>query len=303
MTGGTPVIAPVERILHLKAVPALDRLPQVLLGAIGQRTTERLFRQGNLIIDPDRPVAATYVVVDGLVAISATGRPRADIGPNQAVGFLEFLARLEGGVEARAASDVLALELDCDSHLELCDEHFAILHAHLQYLAARLSVEMAGLPDGTRLGSERARQLTFEPGLDLVQRVLALGHDDAFAASSPDALVELARHAVEVGYDAGNVLWHRGDQSAGFFLLTAGTVICEPASARRWICDPTVALGLHEALAELQRAYDALAHTPVTGLELRLEPVLDILEDHLELGMDLMSRLARRLLGFSSTAQ
>jgi len=303
MTSGTPVIAPVERILRLRALPGLDRLPQVLLNAVAQRVQERLFRQGNLLIAPDHPVAATYVVVDGRVTSCSAGIPGAEVDAGEAVGFLELLAQLPSGLEARAASDTFALELDADSLTELCDDHFSILHAILQHLALQLSLEMARLPDGTHLGSTQDATLSDDHPLDLVQRVLALAHEGAFGATSPDALVELARHAVEVRYDKGEVLWRPGDESRGMFLLTAGTVYCESAGGRRWSCDPTIALGLHEAFAELPRTFSIVAGTGVTGLDLPMEPVLDILEDHPELGMDVMTRFARRLLAYHRDAQ
>jgi len=294
MTGVRPTMTPVERILHLRAMPAFERLPQVLLSAVAQRTNERQFHQGSIMIDPAHPIAATYVVVDGKVATSSAREPTIVSG--ESVGFLEFLARLDGGVEARASTEVIALEIDYDSHIELCDEHFAILHAHLQYLGEQIANRMQKPGNPAQPSAAQARNSHDDRGLDLVQRVLALGDYEAFAAS-PDALVELARHAVEVGYEAGDVIWGVGDEAVDFLLLTAGRVSCQPAVGRSWTAEPTLALGLHDALAESPRVYDTTAQSEVTGLKLQIAPMLDVLEDHLELGMGLMSRLARELLG------
>jgi len=297
VTGGRQTIAPVERILHLRAMPAFERLPQVLLGAVAQRTNERPFHQGSIMIDPEHPIAATYVVVDGKVATSSVGGPTIVSG--ESVGFLEFLARLDGGVEAQAATEVLTLEIDYDSHLELCDEHFAILHAHLQYLGEQIANRVHRPDSSARPLVTQVRNSPGDRGLDLVQRVLALGGYEAFASTSADALVELARHATEVDYATGDVIWRLGDEAVDFLLLTAGRVSCQPAVGNSWTAKPTLALGLHDALAELPRVYGTTAQSDVTGLKLPMEPVLDVLEDHLELGMGLMSRLARELLDYS----
>ncbi|KPJ93720.1 MAG: hypothetical protein AMS18_05205 [Gemmatimonas sp. SG8_17] len=297
MTRDRQFVAPVERLLQLRMLPALDRLPPVFLGAIAQRTRERLFRQGALLLDPLRPVGAAYLVVEGRVAVGTDGEQRPAVGAGTAVGFLELLARIERGIEARALSDTLTLELDWDAHLDLCDDHFAILHTYLQFLAGRLVSEMTVIPAGTGPGATPASRLAADGTLDLVQRVLALGNDAAFSTSSLDAIAELARHAVAVRYGAGDNLWSRGEAAAGFVLVTAGSVRCVLQDGQSRHAEPTVALGLHEALAGLPHWFDATAASPVSGLEIHVDPLLDILEDHLELGMDLMSKLARQLLG------
>ncbi len=297
MTSRPPFIAPVERVLQLRMVPALDRLPPVHLGAIAQRAKERFFRQGAAVLDPLYPVGAAYLVVEGQISLRTGEVDRRVVGPGATVGFLELLSRLERGVEAHAVSDALTLELDWDSHLELCDDHFAILQNYLQYLASQLVAYPAALRVGTGPIATHVADPRLGDSLDLVERILALGNDAAFSDSSLDAIVELAHHAVAVRYGAGDNLWSRGDEAAGFVLLTSGSVRCGLQGGHSRYAEPTVALGLHEALAGLPHWFDATAATPVAGLKIHVDPLLDILEDHLELGMDLMSKLASQLLG------
>jgi CRP-like cAMP-binding protein len=296
MTGSPRFLATMERVLQLRTLAPLDRLPPLYLGAIAQRAEERLFRRGALLLNPLNPVGAAYLVVEGQVTVSAGTNGRTEIGPGSTVGFLELLARLDHGVEARAMSDTLTLELDWDTHVGLCDDHFPILHNYLQFLAGQLVSDPARLGHGSGPAGPCVAGTADGRDLNLVERVLALSADHAFSDTSLDAIAELARHAIHVRQFAGQTIWRRGDDAGGFVLLTSGSVTCQAAAGRAWQSEPTLALGLHEALAGSPRWFEATAATPVAGLEIQVAPLLDILEDHLELGIHLMSRLARQLL-------
>ncbi len=303
MTNSPLFIPAMERVLQLRVLPPLDRLPPLYLGAIAQRAKERFFRRGAILLNALSPVGAAYLVVEGRVAVSTGPNGHTEIGPGNTVGFLELLARLDRGVEARAMNDTLTLELDWDTYLGLCDDHFPILHNYLQFLAGQLVSDPIRLRLGAGAATPRTAGGAAGGNLDLVERILALSTDHAFSNTSLDAIAELARHALHARHSAGQTIWNRGDEAGGFVLLTSGSVMCRSEDGRVWQSQPTLALGLHEALSGSPRWFEATAATAVAGLEIQIAPLLDILEDHLELGIHLVSQLARQLLSMPQENQ
>jgi CRP-like cAMP-binding protein len=239
-------------------------------------------------------------VVDGLVGVERAASQPLQIHAGGTVGFLELLARLERGVTARALTNTLTIELGWDAQLEVCEQYFSVLHAYVRFLARQLVSQMkrSGAPFGAAKheigpGQDAGRQL------DLVDRVLALAAAESFAPRNMDAIVELARHVDEVRYEPARTLWKRGDEAQEFVLITSGTVQCSRKREHEWSAGFRIALGMHEALAGRARWYDAESVTPVTGLRIHIEPFLDMLEDHFELAVDVMGRMAAQVLELS----
>ncbi len=294
----TVFVGPLDRILHFRTMPALDRLTPTQLGTIAQHAQEQFFPRGNYLLRPEWPAEAFYLVIDGRVTVTRLGRSAQEAGPGDAVGFHHLLAQAARGIEARADADTLALRLDWEAQLDICEQHFPILLQYVRYLAERLLGEFRRRPTAQRLGPAEGR--TLPPGqrrLNLVERLLALRGAPAFPSSSVDALSELARHVVELRYAAGEAAWRRDEPATWFLLIAGGAVSCSAGElARPFGGGPTTTLGMHETLATALRWYDAVADGPVVGLRIDLEPFLDVLEDHFEMAIEFTSLFAKDLL-------
>ncbi len=290
-------VGPLERVLFFRTLAALDGLSATQLAAIAQNARERFFPRGSLLLHPGRPPEAFYLVAEGKVVVNRFGRRGEEVGPGEAVGFLHLLARAESGVEARALTDTLALELDWDAQVDVSQEHFPVLLKFIRYISHRLVRTREDLPDGGWLPDPPAQPA--EPGrpLDLVQRILALSHTGAFSTRSYDALAELARHLVEVRYRPGESMWEVGDDAETFLLLVRGAAQCRvPGHEVRSYIGPFQFVGMDEALARLPRWFGVSAEGEVTALRVALEPLLDIFEDHFEMALDFLSGRALRLI-------
>ncbi|MFH1764119.1 MAG: Crp/Fnr family transcriptional regulator, partial [Gemmatimonadota bacterium] len=221
-------------LLYFRTLPALERLSSAQLGAIAQHAEEEFFPAGSFLLQPQRPREAFFVIVEGKVTVRSPGGREETVGPGQAVGFLHLLARSNEELEARAIWDTVALRVDWDAHLDVCERSFPILEAHIGFLAQRCQEELdrirnggaepPGLPGGPGgledqleeggLGalSWPEKETPGEPsGLNLVQRLWALHRCRAFPSSNMDALTELSRHLVEVRLEPEREFWKIGE--------------------------------------------------------------------------------------------
>lgn len=290
------LVGPLDRVLYLRTLPVFEPLGSEALAAIAQHARERFFRRGSTVLRPDRPAHAVFVVVDGLISIYRDARRVEDAGPGEAVGFLHLLSRTTEGIEARADVDTLTLELDWDAQLDVCEDHFPVLLQYVRYLSRRSVAELSRIADGTRLGEPHDAPFVGPRALNLVERILGLRRSRPFSRCSVDALSELARHVVEERLRAGQPIWTRGTPAGHLLLVVSGSVRCHVDPGRAFLAGPGVTLGMHEALMDGVRWYDVVTAEDLVGLRIDVEPLVDILEDHFEMAIDLTSMMAVRLM-------
>jgi CRP-like cAMP-binding protein len=96
----------------------------------------------------------------------------------------------------------------------------------------------------------------------------------------------------EERFEPGAEIWRAGDPSGFLHILVEGTVACEVEPGRAFRAGPGYPLGNLESLARAPRWYRAVAETPVTTLRGGTDVYLDVLEDHFEMGMRVLSSMA-----------
>lgn len=287
-------VGPLERVLHLRTAPALEGLDSTELVRVAQFARERTFPKGSFLLEKGGGAAAFHLLVEGRVRVKRTGRPSHSIGPGEVVGFLNQLSGGVQSVEAQAEVDTLTLEFDADAQFDLCEEHFPILLNYARFLSRSLIRERRAhfphlVSDGRPAVDERAE------GPDLVTRILALNRAAAFRRCSLDGLGELARHLSEVGHRDGDVLWRVGEVQGWFALVQAGTLRRSLDSSSA-LLEPYSIVGMEEALAGDPRWHELSAIGEARVLRVEIEPFLDILEDHFEMAMALLSSMATELM-------
>jgi CRP-like cAMP-binding protein len=214
------------------------------------------------------------------------------------VGELVLLARDPAGLEARAQTDVLALELSQESVLEIFDDHFDIFHHVLRETSRQLIRLLRRAPRDTVEAAPVLRGLEIgDRELDLVERILYLRQAPTFAQASINALAELSRSLTEVRFDPGTVLWSEGFSSRVIFLVAEGKVRCRSSHGFALDVGRGNALGALEALGDVPRWYEAVAETALVTLVGDVDTLLDIFEDNMEMGADYLAILAGWTLG------
>lgn len=291
-------VGPLDRVLFLRTIPIFEGLRPAHLAAIAQHARERVWPVGALLQTPDQAAETVYLVVEGEVELSHADGVTQRIGPGQTVGVLELLSRSQTALTARTTRDTVALEFDWDAQFDICEQHFPVLAQYIRYLAGRTIEGLGRDPRALEAEAEAAElvPLPAERPLNLVERILVLYGSQEFSRRSPDALAELAHHVAEVRYGAGEKIWDAGAHADHFVLLAAGTVECRLPDGGALPIRAGTTIGLYEMLARAPRWYVARAAGEVVGLRIDFDPFLDILEDHFDLALDVLSLLARNLL-------
>jgi CRP-like cAMP-binding protein len=106
------------------------------------------------------------------------------------------------------------------------------------------------------------------------------------------ALAELGKLAEEVTIAPRERIWGEGEKTGWFLVLVSGTVVCTSKAGHAFSFGPADALGVLDSLAQEPRWYDAVADQEIVALKIAAEMLDDVLEDHVEMGIELLSMLA-----------
>jgi CRP-like cAMP-binding protein len=285
------LIGPYERLILLKALSPPGHIPAPALAALAGQATERHFAAGATLIGLDCRCDAVHILVEGGVTVSPSGRPSCTVGPREAIGLLEVLARVEGGVEARATAESVTLEVDATTLFSVLDDHLEMTLSLVRELARRL---LASAAAGLIWPSRPVKDIS--PGrIDLVDRIRLLQRTDLFARTRALSLGEIASQFDECQVEAGTMLWREGDPASWLIVLLAGEVDASSDGGLRHSWGPGTAPGTLDAIAGAPRWYDARAVTPVTALRLSVDRLFDAVEDDFSMAEDLLAALATGL--------
>ncbi len=283
----------VAPLLHLRTAPALEGLGQPYLEALAREAEEVLLPRGTVVLSHTDPAQALHVIVDG--ALGRAGAPaEAVAGPGDTVGFLEVLAGWAAPAPVVADVDTVALRLDGEVLRDLLERHMPILVHFLAEVAARTLAR----PDARRAacrGGDPPRPL--KPGMNRVDRILALHRSPAFPSGNMDALAELAGHARETTFGARKQFLGVGTPASSFLVVCAGSVTYGDSTAKdRGSLGPGGVPGFLEIFGGGVRSTEAVAQTEVVALEIDRESFLDVLEDHFEMAWTILANLSQGLL-------
>lgn len=290
---GAVITNPVQRSLILKTFPGFSALSGSDLAVLAAATQERFFRRREVMLEPGRPVKAMYLMVEGRVQTYLGGQPSRIFGPRTAVGGLAALARDPRGAHVVALDDVVALELDPEDLEEIFEDHFEITVGVLGAVARglrELQIKLGGgaIDDGGALST-----VDTSGPLSLVDKMFCLTRTSNFADTSIEAVAELAEGAEEVRMRAGRPIWRHGDAADHYLTIVSGEVEAAPPDEAPFRFRSGWVVGGLDAIGEVPRWYDLTAATPLVALRHRRAVFYDVLEDHPDLAMEIMRRLAR----------
>jgi CRP-like cAMP-binding protein len=290
-------IGAVERVLLLKRIPWLASLAPDDLALLAGHGRERLWPAGAPLLRDGEPVDTAHLVLDGRIRLWRRGRVLGVAEAGASIGGTLLLARDEVGLDAVPEMDSVTLALERERLLDVLEERFAVFRSALRETCRELVALLVRHPQEA---APRPRARALAPGtgeerkLDLVDRILLLRGTLPFEASGVDALAELAQLLEEVRVAAGTLLWQHGERSDRMLFVVGGRVRCElPDRARPFHVGPGQALGGLELLAEQPRWFGAVAEEPVLALACDLTQLLDVMEDDVAMGLEVLAYLAR----------
>jgi CRP-like cAMP-binding protein len=282
--------AQVQRLLLLRTFEAFRDLSPVELAAVAEHVRPRLFRKGSQLFQLGQVVRSNHFVVDGKVAIVREGKQVRVFGPQSALGGL---ASLTGEPETQiylALEDTETLELFRDDIQDVFEDNFRIFQGVMRAIT-RVVLEVrrrlgpsAGFPPVT--GADPVRSVG---EMGLVEKIFFLRQTMSFAQTRIEALADLAQEAEDLTLPAGQILWRAGDVSDHALLVISGIIACETDDGlQSFKFDPGSTVGGIDALANVPRWYQARAETPIRTLRIDAQRLLDVIEDNIELGMDML---------------
>lgn len=299
----------VERIIALRRFPGFVNLRPAEIAAIAAFAQEQLFPAGTAITKPGRPVQSIYFIVEGHVDYLEEGEPVRRWGPHDVIGGMAAMTQDPAGQHFVAVEDVIAFEVGYDDMLDVFEDHFTILVAVLggmsrAMLEARRELGLDGGYEPALAPEVPPHSL---PHLTLVEKILFLRNMQDLGRHDVEVMAELARGATEWRYDAGTSLWRAGDSSDYYLFIVAGCVAGDvpaegvteqgaPRPAQRIRLGANSPIGIMDAIAGVPRWYTAVAETDVVVLRVDVGDLIDILEDHTELAVKMLRRLASTVL-------
>ena len=290
-------VGSVERLFHLRRGATVGTLRPELLAVVAEAARPRVFRKGESLLLEGERVGAAQFLIEGRVHLERGHGPIGHGGPGTAIGEIGMIARAPAALSAIAETDVLTLELDAETFLDLCDDHFGILRHFLREICGRIIDDWQRLPAGTPSLLGRPPGVPARPAslrdLDLVERIFQLRSFATFDRASINALAELARALSEVHLEPGARLWSEGEAARHVVLVLAGEAEGSSRAGFRIQAVRGASLGALEAIAGRPRWYEAQVTSPLTGLTGEIEVLFDVFEDNLELALGFLTAMSR----------
>ena len=293
----------VERMLVLRSLPALAQLPEEDLAVVANQASERVFRQGEMLLRQGEPVEVTHVVVEGRVEILEDGRRIASSERRIGIGSLAMLSNVHAKRSVKAQQDTLVLELHQHHMRDLFEEHYSILGSFIEFVAQETIDTFLGLEMDLKMPlTDRPMPVSLpslQRDLDMVERILVIRQVPSFRRGSLDAVAQYAKLLDQIYIPKGEVIWRQGEDCFHYLHMVHGTARCsrdgEPSTL--WFSAPSMP-GFFGALARVPRWNTAVAETDLVALRADREILPDVLEDNFEMARNFLSAAARRLIQF-----
>jgi CRP-like cAMP-binding protein len=287
-------IAPIERVLTLRALPEFEALTPTDLALVADVARLRRFARGELLMRPGVPMHGLHFVLGGELHVERAGQPGRRLHARDVVGDLAALFRDAPAPRIVAVVPSSTLELVRADIEEVFEDDFPVFLSVLRSFARALGRRTPALASATAFAARSiaASQLRSAP-LPLVERVVVLRRSMDFAGAEIETLAELAQQAVEVSLSPGHELWRVNDPADHFVIVVEGTVLATRARGTDLYYGPGTAIGALESMSGDGRGFTVRAHTEVRALRVDARVLLDLIEDNPAVGLNLLRSIAR----------
>jgi CRP-like cAMP-binding protein len=283
-----------DRLLLLRSQPTFDGLDDEGILLLAEHGRAATYRDGDVIVAEGEPARAVYAVVEGEMVVSRGPKVVSVRRAGEAYGGLPLLARVPSSLTT-ARGETRTLELPAAAFESALTENHSLLRNTLRVFGASVLSMRGSLPADPR-APRVVDEGTFDPlPRTMVQRLLYL-RQSPFGHINLEALVDFARHMVEVRYPAGHCVWSAGDVSDHSLHLEAGRVRCATADGAFVDVGSGFTIGVLDVWGARRRVYEARTATPVIASRIDFERFLTLLEIHPEVGLELLRGFARELL-------
>jgi CRP-like cAMP-binding protein len=279
-----------RRLLTLRQFPGFAEAELSDLANIADNGFESTFAAGEVVAEPGH-LEALHLVVDG--QLSSGTRSWA---ANQLFGLFEVLAGRPILHSVVATKKTRVLSLAAHDFAEVLEDSYSVLHSARKAIARRLLfIERSGV-DIAPMSTPFSLADLPNHKLGMVERLIILRQQMQFATGRAQALAAIAQASEERQFPAGVVIADIGEEAAGGLILLTGLVRATRADGQSKVYGPGDQFGALSTMASLplERTFETM--TPVRGLFTPARVIMDIMEDHTDYALGLISRLAARVL-------
>lgn len=288
-------LTPHDRLRLLQSIPLFSSLDADDLVLLAEYAEEEHRRRGAVLVAQNEPVDAMRVLVEGSVVMRKNGKPVRRFDERSPIGVLSALRSDGGDVEVVTTSRTLCLKLDREVLLNLLEDRFVLFSRVLRATARQLRAEREAISYADVARDDSALEDDALHPEDVVDRFLVLREGIAFVERDLFGLWHLSRRAASMTFVEGEKIFSRGEPSTDFYYVAAGAVRATNDGAT-WMFGPQDSVGVVDLLAEEPRSYDAVATKRTSVVQIEREELLDIFEDHFELGMSCLSTVTGQTL-------
>ncbi len=284
-----------RRLLALRTLPIFRDVPAPVVAGAAKLMHEKKLARGEVIQEKDLVVPRIWILPPGKVTLDRDGKMLEINGPAY-LGLYYALSGVVADARVTALSELKTFLLDAVDLFELFEDHFAVLRSTIKEVAKTAITEAGGklvLP--LSLAGDHALQLERKVRFDLVDKLFFLRRMFPLPHVSIDALASIARQLHPKTYAAGAPIWKRGDPAIDMTIILRGTVVATSDAEER-IHEGGGPLGGLEVFAQAPRWFDLTAKTETLVMHTSYDAVLDMFEDHTDMGSDVVAALASTVL-------
>jgi CRP-like cAMP-binding protein len=283
-----------ERVLALRSQPIFEPVDDEGLLLLAEHARSARYQAGEVVVPAGEPQRGIFVALEGTIEIFSGDRHVFSIPAGTAFGTLALMAR-EPSALAKAGPGLRTLEVPAAAFETALDENHSLLRSALAFTGSTILRARGNLPLDANVPREIIEGTYFTKPKSMVELLMQL-RNGTWSDMNLEALIDLARHMVEVRYPAGHVLWSPGELSTHSIHVDYGRVRCTSPDGRYVDIGREFTLGVLDVWGPRRRAYEARTMTPVIAYRIEFESFLTLLESHVEVGIEILRGFARALL-------
>lgn len=283
----------VEHELFLRAFLSTEP-PDRVATQLSRVTRDTHLALGDVLFEAGEPPERLHFVASGRIRLDAAETAPWSVAAGSLLGLLDASIPRPRTRTATAIEPAHVLTLDFVDYLDILEDNFGFAVDTLRS-AARSHSELALQLDSATVfrPAHALSTASGETAIDAVQRVLVLQQVGLFRGAPAQALVQLAHLAVVRSYSAGKSLFAAREPVTKVRIVAAGCVTAQHESA------PLAGeFGVNQVVGDLEvlatdvHQFAARARKASTTIELEVEDVFDVAEDHFDLWRSMWSYIA-----------
>jgi CRP-like cAMP-binding protein len=127
-----------DRAIRLQKVELFSDLETSMLALLASIATQVEAKRGEVLVEQNRPLSALYVVLDGQIEMSRSGRAMFHVGSDETIGNWALFDEQPSVVTATALEDSSLLRIDREDFFDLLADHSEVTREMFQALFKRV---------------------------------------------------------------------------------------------------------------------------------------------------------------------